>query len=551
MADRTAPLDGAVGHEADLSEQGRGASVVGHQGITRPFGLGRDTAVGVRLAPRDAGAGYRLTIMPNPPSERTATRARPTRVPSTPGVAPGVLAPGGAGDPGSHDRRSGSAGVLRTRAGVGIAAVAAIAVVLALTGMFGAANRSPDSVAIAGATLAPSPVADARTHGDRRPRPTAPPAPATPAPPHRPTPRPTPTPSPIDPLPGVPSTRLQKALDAWRRKTGVPGLSVAIVWDDGRAWAGASGRSDVAKREPMTTGTAFAFASVSKTMTAAVVMQLVDEGKVKLDQSASTLLPEYALDKRITVRMLLDHRSSLPDFFSNGKIDRALQRSKNATWTPAADLEVRPQVPADAGHDLRLLEHELPAPGRARRERHRQLARGRGQEPDPRSAAAHHGLVPGRGEAAGEDGARLPDLGRGQVRDRKPVAKVSDVMPFRSVVTAAGGAGSIAGTATDAARWMQAYGSGEILGPKMFHAMVADAKYTKAMRAVVTYGLGVQVITIQGQKTLGHSGRYLGFQNTVRYLRGPGISIAILTNQSQYDPATLMRTLIRIVAPKG
>ena len=60
---------------------------------------------------------------------------------------------------------------------------------------------------------------------------------------------------------------------------------------------------------------------------------------------------------------------------------------------------------------------------------------------------------------------------------------------------------------------------------------------------------GVQLISIQGQQTLGHSGRYLGFQNAVRYLPGPGISIAILTHQSTYDPGVLMRKLVRIVAP--
>jgi D-alanyl-D-alanine carboxypeptidase len=141
--------------------------------------------------------------------------------------------------------------------------------------------------------------------------------------------------------------------------------------------------------------------------------------------------------------------------------------------------------------------------------------------------------------------------GSGGYAIAKPVAKASNVMPFRSVVTAAGGAGSIAGTATDAARWMQAFGTGEILGPRMHREMIADSKYTRAMRAIVTYGLGVQVITIQGQKTLGHSGRYLGYQNTVRYLRGPGISIAILTNQNTYDPGALMRTLIKLVAPVG
>jgi D-alanyl-D-alanine carboxypeptidase len=455
---------------------------------------------------------------------------------------------GGARDPGSRDPRSGSAGALRTRAGVGIAAVAAIALVLALTGVFGTANHNPDSVAIAGATIAPSPLPTLA--------PTAPPAtpttrPAPVAPLPTATARPVPTPKAVEPLPGVPSTRLQKAVDAWRTKTGVPGISVAIAWDDGRAWAGVSGRSDVAKREPMTTGTAFAFASVSKTMTAAVVMQLVDEGKVKLDQAASTLLPEYALDKRITVRMLLDHRSSLPDFFANGKIDRALQRDRNATWTPARTWKYVPKSRPTPGtiYDysntnyllLGELVENVTGNSLAVEVRNRIL--------DPLQLTTAWYQAEEKPLAKMARGYRISGAGRYAVA--KPVAKVSDIMPFRSVVTAAGGAGSIAGTATDAARWMQAYGSGEILGPTMFRAMVADAKYTKAMRAVVTYGLGVQVITIQGQKTLGHSGRYLGFQNSVRYLRDPGISIAILTNQSQYDPATLMRTLIRIVAPKG
>jgi CubicO group peptidase (beta-lactamase class C family) len=149
--------------------------------------------------------------------------------------------------------------------------------------------------------------------------------------------------------------------------------------------------------------------------------------------------------------------------------------------------------------------------------------------------------------AKGARGYRLTRTASGALL--KPVAARSDVMPFRSVVTAAGGAGSVAGTATDAARWMQAWGSGSLLSRAMYLEMLRDAKYTRAMHAIVTYGLGVQLMSIQGQQTLGHSGRYLGFQNAVRYLPGPGISIAILTNQSTYDPGVLMRRLIRIVAP--
>ena len=94
----------------------------------------------------------------------------------------------------------------------------------------------------------------------------------------------------------------------------------------------------------MTTGTAFPFASISKTLTAAVVLQLVDEGKLDLDEPAARYLPAYGLDKRITVRMLMDHRSSLPDFFSNPKIDQALQGDKDATWTAERAWQYVPKV---------------------------------------------------------------------------------------------------------------------------------------------------------------------------------------------------------------
>jgi D-alanyl-D-alanine carboxypeptidase len=458
------------------------------------------------------------------------------------------------GAPASPRSRHSAAGVLRSRAGVGIAVVAVVAGLVALTGLFAIPTRSPDNIAVAAATSLPTASATGSATASGAPTPSAaasgavivlpsasvaPGASATPSP----------TQSPQDPLAGVPSTRLQKALDAFRRKKGIPGVSVAIVWDDGRAWAGASGKADIASNDPMTTGTAFAFASVSKTFTAAVVLQLVDEGKVRLDRPAADYLPEYPLDRRITVRMLMDHRSSLPDFFSNAKIDRALQRAKGATWTPQRTWKYVPPFRPTPGsiYDYSNTNYLLLGELVANVTGHPLAAEVRSRLLDPLQLTTAWYQVAEKPRAKEATGYRLTRTAGGAVV--KPVAGRSSVMPFRSVVSAAGGAGSIAGTATDAARWMQAYGSGRLVTPRTFHAMVDDSKYTKAMRAVVTYGLGVQVITIEGQKTLGHSGRYLGFQNTVRYLRGPGISIAILTNQNTWDPAQLMHRLVKIVAP--
>ena len=115
-------------------------------------------------------------------------------------------------------------------------------------------------------------------------------------------------------------------------------------------------------------------------------------------------------------------------------------------------------------------------------------------------------------------------------------------MPFRSVITAAGGAGSLGGTARDTARWMQALASGRVLSEAMQQAMIGDAVTTAALGAKVPYGLGIQVVTLAGRTAIGHSGRYLGFRNVVRYLPAEGVTIAVLTNQGAADPSRVAAT---------
>ncbi|HEX5826820.1 MAG TPA: serine hydrolase domain-containing protein [Candidatus Limnocylindrales bacterium] len=480
--------------------------------------------------------------MPNQPPERDrASRephARPVR--DAAGSRPRERSAGGD-----------AAGRLRARAGVGLSVAVALGLTLALVGFVAQPNRNPDSLAVAGTTTLP-------TVSPEAPEPTPPPtAAATPA---AATPVATPLPTPASPQSAAqPSSsptvdakiakRLQRAVDAFRSKTGIPGISVAIVWDDGREWTGVGGRADIRSKERVTPGTAFAFASVSKTLTAAVVLQLVDEDRVDLDAPAVRYLKDYPLDRRITVRMLLDHRSSLPDFFSNAKIDRALQRDKEAAWTATQTWKYvpkwrpKPGTIYDYSNTNYLLLGEL-----VERVTGNPLAaevRARLLDPLGLETAWYQAVEEPR--APGATGYRLTRTASGvSLRD---ITGRSEVMPFRSVVTAAGGAGSIAGTATDAARWMSALGSGEVTSAATYREMIRDARYSKAMRAIVPYGLGVQVLTIEKQRTLGHSGRYLGFQNAVRYLREPGISIAILTNQSTHDPYPLMRRLVRIVAP--
>ena len=100
------------------------------------------------------------------------------------------------------------------------------------------------------------------------------------------------------------------------KRHGIPGLAIGVV-DHGRTiMTRGYGAADSTGRA-VTGRTPFVLASVSKTLTATALMQLVDEGRVDLDAPVQTYLPRFrvadpAASKRITVRNLLTHTSGLP-----------------------------------------------------------------------------------------------------------------------------------------------------------------------------------------------------------------------------------------------
>jgi D-alanyl-D-alanine carboxypeptidase len=320
-----------------------------------------------------------------------------------------------------------------------------------------------------------------------------------------------------------------------------------MLWNDGRTWLGTSGDADLASGRAVTPETGFALASISKTFTAAVVLELVDEGKLQLDERVAPLLPDLGIDRRVTVRMLLDHTSDLNDFFFNPKIDHALQSNPDATWSAKRTWRyvppgrIRPGKVWSYSNTNYLVLGEL-----VRAVDGRPLAKEvRSRLLDPLGLEHAWYQAVEKPRAVLSTGYRLVPGPTGGAR-AIPVAHASDVMPFRSVVTAAAGAGSIAATAEDTARWMQAFAGGRVLSPAMQTAMLGDVAYTRALDARIAYGLGIQQVSIAGRPALGHSGRYLGYRNVVRYLPAEGVTIAVLTNQGVVDPAVVAAQLLRI-----
>jgi len=79
-------------------------------------------------------------------------------------------------------------------------------------------------------------------------------------------------------------------------------------------WRGSSGVHDLRTNRPADPAARFRAGSVTKVFTAAVALQLVDEGRLDLNRSARSYLPELipASYKKVTVRELLDHTHGIP-----------------------------------------------------------------------------------------------------------------------------------------------------------------------------------------------------------------------------------------------
>ncbi len=116
-----------------------------------------------------------------------------------------------------------------------------------------------------------------------------------------------------------PADPLSAAIGDWMERTGAPGIVLAITQGGAEPSTFAWGVSDIATGTPMTVDHHVRIGSVTKSVTAAVVLQLVAEGLVELDAPVAQYLgddwaPGYEHAAAVTVRDLLGHTSGFVEY---------------------------------------------------------------------------------------------------------------------------------------------------------------------------------------------------------------------------------------------
>jgi D-alanyl-D-alanine carboxypeptidase len=146
----------------------------------------------------------------------------------------------------------------------------------------------------------------------------------------------------------------QAVVDAEAKKLKVPGAMVVLRTPQGNFTA-AVGTTELDAQIPPTPDTHFRIASNTKTMTAALIVLLAQDGKLKFSDPVSAYVPNVPNGETITVAELLKLRSGLYGYTGDPALSAAMDADPTKAWTPQEVLAIAfrhpPQFAPDAEYE--------------------------------------------------------------------------------------------------------------------------------------------------------------------------------------------------------
>jgi CubicO group peptidase (beta-lactamase class C family) len=140
--------------------------------------------------------------------------------------------------------------------------------------------------------------------------------------------------------PASPAPKLQQAMEELVA-AGVPGV-VVLIREGDRTIRLSSGYGNLATKAPLRPTDRFRIASLTKTFVATVVLQLVEEGKLSLEDTVERWLPGVVPNgENITVRELLAHKSGLFDYSQDPRVLKPyLSGNLSYYWAPRRLVQI-------------------------------------------------------------------------------------------------------------------------------------------------------------------------------------------------------------------
>jgi D-alanyl-D-alanine carboxypeptidase len=329
--------------------------------------------------------------------------------------------------------------------------------------------------------------------------------------------------------------KVQTTVDNLRGQAQFPGITAGFALADGRSAGVSAGFADVESKTPLKPSDRMLAGSVGKTFVAALLLQLVDDGKVGLDDKLEKWLgqePWFARlpnGRDLTIRTLMTHSSGLPEYFEVKGAIETLRAAPYRVWKPAElvtyILDAKPLFAAGQGWAYADTNYILVGMVVER-------ATGRALYDE----VTRRLLKPLKLERTiPSDRRDLPETAVGYSMPRSPFG-----VEGRMIVNGKfllnpqfewAGEG-FASTPEDLARWAKALYEGRFHSPETVVQMLTgvDASQGRGSGPGQEYGLGVQIRESPWGMSYGHGGWFPGYRTEVEYFPKFQTAIAVQFN---------------------
>lgn len=319
---------------------------------------------------------------------------------------------------------------------------------------------------------------------------------------------------------------LQALVDQRIRELGVPG-AVALLRTPQGDFTSAAGTTELGVRTPPSADTHFRIASNTKTMTAAVVLQLAQEGKLALDDPVSKYVPGVPGGDAISIAELLEMRSGLYNYTNSPELAHTLDTDPAKVWTPGELLDIAfahpPNRPPGTDYEYSNTNYALlglvieqaggqPLPTAMHDRLFAPLGMTNTMLPQSTSnsipAPYAHGYLYGSSSVAlyGEPAYTAQTRAAVEAGTLRPTDYTG---VNHSFATAAGG---VVSTAADLVTWMQALTGGKVLNPEYQRIWESSIRPETPGAPRKEYGYGIarmswgpNVVTFHGGETAGYN----------------------------------------------
>ncbi|HMQ50115.1 MAG TPA: serine hydrolase [Saprospiraceae bacterium] len=335
---------------------------------------------------------------------------------------------------------------------------------------------------------------------------------------------------------------LQHTLDSMHQVLNIKGLGASLQFSNDAVWAGGSGISSISPLDSIGPEHAFAVASTTKTITAACILQLVDEGVLTLNDSLHHWLPTFNfINPNITIHQLLRHQSGVYDVLLNPSFQPQMSANVNQIWTLEQIISTFVQAPvfqpgANWGYSNTnylllgmIIESATGNP-------YWQEFETRFFNPLGLDSFSQPAFNPLPTEVAH---LWLDITGDGIVDDSHYLFST-----WNSFFSGVGPAGAYFATPSDMARWMRACMSGSLYYPATWE--LAQQTISTGLPGNTKYGLGLMERQYLGFKGLGHGGD-ISYSSSVIYFPEKDLSIAVHANDANINSWALSSTVIALL----